>query len=663
MEENEYPLDRVIDQMDLNMACTPYKYDVLPNDSIRILSLLPGDRSAPLQCELHRADVPGVDSLEGASGPSFEALSYTWGEGNLCQRLFCNTSVIKITQSLFDALIHLRHPTATKKLWVDAVCIDQNSNDEKIVQLPYMKDIYQHANQVVIWLGLADDSTGQALSLIRLAAHCLRQESGQSMPRWDLPGFKKPFNHERNRQRGFPPLEDLESWLPVAALFARSWFSRCWTYQEAALATKATIQIGAHLLDWADLCVACTFFYLNSYGGGIGSFEDGYSRTLVSCGFSRIGLGEQEWTPVPLMGLLVATLYTQATLPKDRIFGVLGLTTESTQKYFSRSGSLDNSKYKLSVRELYTEVSRYLLLPSVDGGGLEMLSLVKHYPLEEGEQEKRNKDDGGLIPSWVMRWHSPKPLFKEDCEEDYVQPVYPIPPIFRAGGPKLHMPEWNHQTPYEISLHGFIFTTISKTVNILRLPLQSRIRPWDMVLEIRGVRENRHAPYPTGESIDEAFALTLGMANNPLSTDRDETYHAIDFQHFCVSLYEMTLDILINEGRIDDIERLITEWKPEYQRLKSLVGRHVQSSTFWADLQIRCIGKKLFSTLSGHIGIGDVTLESGDLVCVFLGGRTPFIIRPVDRKYKFVGDCHVHGIMHGEALEEGLQRRQLITLI
>ena len=665
MEGNEYPLNRVIDQMDLNMACTPYKYDVLPNDSIRVLSLLPGDRSAPLQCELHRADVPGVISPEGASGPSFEALSYTWGDGTLCQKLFCNTSVIKITQSLFDALIYLRYSTATRMLWIDAVCIDQNSNDEKIVQLPYMKDIYQHANQVVIWLGLADDSTGQALSLIRLAAHCMRQECGQSMPRVNLPGLNKPFNNERNRQRGFPPFEDLESWLPVAALFARSWFSRCWTFQEAALATKATIQIGAHLLDWADLCAACTFFYLNSYGEGIESFEDGYNKTLSLCRATKIGLGRQEWTPVLLMGLLVDTLETEATLPKDRIFGLLGLTTESTQKYFSRSGSLDNSKYKMSVRELYTEVSRYLLLPSESyPAPLGILNLVKHYPLEEGEQEKRNKDDGGLIPSWVMRWHSPKPLFKKDCEEDYVQPMNLIPPIlFRAGGPKLHMPEWNHQTPYEISIHGFIFTTISKTVDILRLPPESRSRPWDMVLEIRGVRENRHAPYPTGESIDEAFALTLGMANKPQLRDRYETYHAIDFQHFCVSLYEMTLISLISEGRIDDIERLRTEWEPEYQRLKSLVGRHVKSSTFWADLHTRCIGKKLFSTLSGHIGIGDVTLESGDLVCVFLGGMTPFIIRPVDRKYKFVGDCHVQGIMHGEALKEGLQRRQLITLI
>ena len=637
------------------MASTPYKYDVLPKDSIRILSLLPDDRDAPLQCELHRADVPSLVSPDGASGPTFEALSYTWGDGNLCQRLFCNTSIIKITQSLFDALIHLRHPEATRMLWVDAVCIDQNNNDEKIVQLPYMKDIYQHANQVVIWLGLADDSTSRALDLIRLAAKCLRQESGQNVIRGDPTRFGGPFSDEKNRQRGFPPIEDLESWLPVAALFARNWFSRCWTFQEAVLATKATIQIGAHLLDWADLCVACTFFYHNSYGW----FKDRASRTFLLCQSSKVGRGLQEWTPMPLMCLLAATLESEVTLPKDRIFCLLSLTWECTQKYFSRRGSLDNSKYNMSMRELYTDVTRLLLIPEENDSALGILNLVKHYPLEEGEQEKRNKEDGGLTPSWVKRWHDPTPLFKEDRDENHVQPMSPI--IFSseycAGGPKYHLPEWNHQTRYEISLHGFIFTTISNTVNILRVSPGSRSRLWDMVLEIRGIRKKRDAPYVTGESIDEAFAQTLTAAKST------EGAHAIDFQKFCVYSYELTVGFLLVKGQIREIERLRIEWEAEYRRLKSLVGGHFQARMFLKDLTKACNGRKLFSTLSGYIGIGDGTLESGDLVCVFLGGMTPFIIRPVDQKYKFVGECYVHGIMHGEALEEGLKRRQLITLI
>ena len=649
------------------MASTPYKYDILPNDSIRILSLLPGNRSALLQCELHRADVPGIFSPGGASGPTFEALSYAWGDGTLCQRLFCNNSTIQITQSLFDALIHLRHPKATRTLWVDAVCIDQNNNDEKIEQLPHMKDIYQHASHVVIWLGLADRSSGRALDLIRVAANWLRQEPGQSLHQ------KEPFSHERNGQWGFPPNEDLEGWLPVESLFARSWFSRCWTFQESALATNATIQIGAHLLDWVDLCY---FFARGGYVWKVTAIGTKFKELCQLCWASRIGRGLKEWIPIPLLVLLEATINTQATLPKDRIFGLLALAAESTQTYFSPSGSVDSPKYNMSTRELFTNVSQFLL--QADEGRfayalefpypLELLNHVKHYPLEEGEQDRRNKADGGLIPSWVKRWHTPEPESKVDYEESEVLPMFIISDLtdgkrFYTGGRAYYAPGYNPQTPYEISLHGFIFAPISNTVNILRLPALSRLRLWDLILEIRSVMEERHAPYPTGESIDEAFALTLTLADEPLFTHGAETYHAIDFQHLCVLLYQQTLISLRDEGRIDDIERLATEWEAEYERLKSLVGENVKSLTYSGDLQFCCTGRKLFSTTSGHIGLGNATLEPGDLVCVFLGGKTPFIIRPVDQKYKFVGECYLHGIMHGEALEEGLKRQELITLI
>ena len=387
------------------------------------------------------------------------------------------------------------------------------------------------------------------------------------------------------------------------------------------------------------------------------------------CQATKIGNQLQEWIPMPLMHLLSVTSQTQATFLKDRIFGLLALTEDSTQKYFWSSGSVNSPKYNMSVRELFTDVSRFPLHEGAGGSiyPLEVLTHVKHYPLEDVEQEKRNKDDGGLIPSWVKRWHDPIPKAKADREENEVQPMYVISYLvhkkFFTGGRAYHVPESNPQTPYEISLHGFVFATISNAVNFLRLPPLSRSRLWDVVLEIRSVREERHVPYPTGESIDEAFALTLTMADEPRFSRGAKTYHAIDFQHFCVSIYEQILLSLKEEGRIDDLERLRTEWESEYERLQSLVGTYVKSPQFGTDLQRSCHGRKIFSTVSGYIGIGDVTLKPGDLVCVFLGGRTAFIVRPVDQKFKFVGECYLHGIMHGEALEEGLKRRQLITLI
>jgi hypothetical protein len=69
-------------------------------------------------------------------------------------------------------------------------------------------------------------------------------------------------------------------------------------------------------------------------------------------------------------------------------------------------------------------------------------------------------------------------------------------------------------------------------------------------------------------------------------------------------------------------------------------------------------------------GLGPEAMECGDVVCILLGGRTPFVLRPtdgrlstepssqttfpglVDVKYSFIGECYVDGVMHGEAMKD-----------
>jgi hypothetical protein len=48
-------------------------------------------------------------------------------------------------------------------IWVDAICINQDDEDEKMAQILLMKDIYSHAETVYIWLGLGSASTDRAI--------------------------------------------------------------------------------------------------------------------------------------------------------------------------------------------------------------------------------------------------------------------------------------------------------------------------------------------------------------------------------------------------------------------------------------------------------------------------------------------------------------------
>jgi hypothetical protein len=61
----------------------------------------------------------------------------------------------------------------------------------------------------------------------------------------------------------------------------------------------------------------------------------------------------------------------------------------------------------------------------------------------------------------------------------------------------------------------------------------------------------------------------------------------------------------------------------------------------------------LFISEKGLLGLGPKDTNAQDIVCIFLGGNVPFVLRARDDgKYQLVGECYVHGVMDGEALKD-----------
>ncbi|KAI0491039.1 heterokaryon incompatibility protein-domain-containing protein [Xylaria cf. heliscus] len=61
--------------------------------------------------------------------------------------------------------------------------------------------------------------------------------------------------------------------------------------------------------------------------------------------------------------------------------------------------------------------------------------------------------------------------------------------------------------------------------------------------------------------------------------------------------------------------------------------------------------KSVFRTSAGQVGRGAIANRVDDEVWVLAGGNVPFILRNVgEGRYKLIGECYVHGIMHGEAV-------------
>ncbi|KAK1621699.1 heterokaryon incompatibility, partial [Colletotrichum phormii] len=111
----------------------------------------------PLSCHLVEVDVD--------CPPSYVALSYTWGGEEPCEPLVIHNSgrakqQLLITPNCAAALRLLRRSLRRRtknrrslSVWIDAICIDQASDDERNAQVAMMAEIYQRSKTVVVWLG------------------------------------------------------------------------------------------------------------------------------------------------------------------------------------------------------------------------------------------------------------------------------------------------------------------------------------------------------------------------------------------------------------------------------------------------------------------------------------------------------------------------------
>jgi hypothetical protein len=144
------------------VANDPVNY--LPLDStikeIRYLTVEPDHENATLVCSLGRTtlDIAQV---------SYEALSYCWGSVDDTVEMVLRFPIaasshsyieqeFRITRNLDAALRALRLTQGPRRLWVDALCLNQTNPREKTHQVGLMSSIYQRAAEVIVWLGESD---------------------------------------------------------------------------------------------------------------------------------------------------------------------------------------------------------------------------------------------------------------------------------------------------------------------------------------------------------------------------------------------------------------------------------------------------------------------------------------------------------------------------
>ena len=118
------------------------------------------NRSAAIECFLHTMSVDHP--------PHYKALSYVWGNFNDVMSIRLNGEVFNVGVNLWHALSWLRHQNKSEVFWINTICINQNDIPERNAQVQIMGDIYEQADEVVIWLGEEADNSSLAFDLIHL---------------------------------------------------------------------------------------------------------------------------------------------------------------------------------------------------------------------------------------------------------------------------------------------------------------------------------------------------------------------------------------------------------------------------------------------------------------------------------------------------------------
>ena len=208
----EWQMTRLLLRITGRLADLPSIYQPLYHNEIRLITLAPGKWTDPIECSLH------IVSLD--DGPTYDALSYVWGNASLRKWIRLENSHFDVSKSLEVALRHLRHEDSERVMWIDAICINQSDDAEKSQQVKKMQIIYARTSHLVVWVGEASEDSNLAMRTLEQIGEELKEA-----PLWQVDLANVSLIRDMSEAiENFDP----KPWVALSRLFRRPWFERVW---------------------------------------------------------------------------------------------------------------------------------------------------------------------------------------------------------------------------------------------------------------------------------------------------------------------------------------------------------------------------------------------------------------------------------------------------
>ena len=205
-------------------------------------------------------------SLTSPQLKEYVALSYCWGDSSLTTKVHVNKSEVDVKQNLDAALRQLRL-RGYRRVWVDALCVNQADEEERGSQVQIMQQIYSRAHLVISWIGSVDDDTAEAVKFL------LERSTSSQIPSTPinldemtpLPSPRFPQDAPLETAQHSPRYSRLEKakrrwirnqWSLIQDFFSQDYWKRVWVIQEVAVATDLRILYGKSEMSWDNVAAA-----------------------------------------------------------------------------------------------------------------------------------------------------------------------------------------------------------------------------------------------------------------------------------------------------------------------------------------------------------------------------------------------------------------------
>lgn len=617
-----------------------------------------------------------------ANRPSYSCISYVWGTSDQPIPIKLNGIDHIVRENLHAVLQSLQRNGDVDRanIWVDALCIKQEDHAEKAQQVSLMGRIFHEAEEVLVWLG---EDAGHPSRDAAFPSHPLHNPNHDAAPAepgapshpahtrdaihflhllsksWhfhDLPYFARCAHPNCPAVR--PPDTATGNWPATLAalrpLMTAAWFTRTWTVQEIVLARRATALYGAHRIPWALLEDAWSQFahHLNGCCSEcIVALPWGQVQELSRSARAVVELLSAKGWRRSRQGMLLALLAfkrRRTSDPRDRLYGLLGLQGQEEEEAAADAEGQSRRvrmqpDYTLSLAETFVRFAHELIRSS--GGRLIPLQLDLTHRLPG-------------LPSWVPDWTraSPDPA-------DYA--VHRLESLsFYAADRGLTTPSSDPASTsvqahvlHARGLHIDTLAAVSAPYTLTATPAAqlALLASWSDFLSLptQGTtpyapdnhhHHHHHSPPDNPPiTLHQAYLHTLfaGLYLTPNHTPRPL----------------QPPDLAAYQARLAYMTAQLRTYGPT-----AAIGLHGSLSA----QSTACLGRRLFVSRRGYLGLCPAGAETGDAVAVVAGSSTPVFLRGVGgegegrgegaggRRFRALGDGYVQGLMQGGAVGLGL---------